>query len=328
MKAQGFLVMLGMVLAGACGEIAAQEPPKPVPARTGEGKADRSADEAAIRDLVAAFVRAFDAGDPRAISALFTDDAEVIDEEGVPVQGREAITALFASTFETNPGATIEVVPESLRFLGPDVAKEEGRAKVMPARPKGGKAGADAGSRNHAPQPSRYSVIYVRQGGHWLQSSVREHRDQEPTPHERLEALAWLVGDWVDEGGESVVFTTARWSEDGNYLLRDFTVQIQGRPAMKVTQRIGWDPLSKQIKSWVFDSEGGHGEALWAREQNRWVVKASGVHPDGRTATATHVYTVVNKDMVRWKSIDRTVAGQIEPDIHEFVMVRKPPGPR
>ena len=52
------------------------------------------------------------------------------------------------------------------------------------------------------------------------------------------------------------------------------------------------------------------------------------MHPDGRTATATQVYTVVNKDLVRWKSVDRTLADRVEPDINEFVMVRKAPRPR
>ena len=60
---------------------------------------------------------------------------------------------------------------------------------------------------------------------------------------------------------------------------------------MTVNQRIGWDPLTKQIKSWVFDSEGGYGDALWTRKGNQWVIKSTGVLPDGRTASATHVLT-------------------------------------
>ena len=41
-----------------------------------------------------------------------------------------------------------------------------------------------------------------------------------------------------------------------------FVIHVQGKPVMNVTQRIGWDPLTKQIKSWVFDSDGGYGDAL------------------------------------------------------------------
>jgi uncharacterized protein (TIGR02246 family) len=323
MKSPGFVTVMGLLLAGICGGLPAQDPKGTAPAR----QSDRPDDEKAIRDAGTAFVRAFDAGDVGAIMALFADDAEVIDERGHAIRGRDAISALFASSFEANPGATIRVETESIRFPGPDAALEEGRETVIPAKARAG-GDASGGAVGGAPHSNRYSVLFVRRDGRWLQSIVRELPDRGLTPHDRLEPLAWLVGEWVDEGGESVVFTTIRWSEDGNYLLDDFTVQIAGRPAMKGSRRIGWDPLTRRIKSWVFDSEGGHGEAFWARDGDRWLVKASGVHPDGRTATATHVYTLVSKDVIRWKSIERTVDDRVEPDIPELVMVRKPPRPR
>ena len=33
-----------------------------------------------------------------------------------------------------------------------------------------------------------------------------------------------------------------------------------GMPVLSGTQRIGWDPLNRQFKTWIFDSEGGHAE--------------------------------------------------------------------
>ena len=74
-----------------------------------------------------------------------------------------------------------------------------------------------------------------------------------------------------------------------NFLLRSFDVRVKGKPALTGTQRIGWDPLTKQIKSWVFDSTGGYGEGLWMRQGDQWVIKATGVRPSGRTTTATQV---------------------------------------
>lgn len=59
---------------------------------------------------------------------------------------------LFQDVFAASPGAKIEITTESLRFLAPDVAEEEGRSKVVPA---------DDGS----PVLSRYGVLYVKQGG-------------------------------------------------------------------------------------------------------------------------------------------------------------------
>ena len=306
------------------------------PGRAGEARnaaanpPGRAADEKAIREAASAFVRAYNAGDTRALAELFTDDAEIINEDGRTIQGREAIATQFASAFDANPGERIEIDDQSIRFLGPDVAKEDGRARILPPS-----APAELTTGSSKPpvvgvglHVSRYSVLYVRQNRRWLQSSVREFADKQITPRERLEPLGWLIGDWVDEGGESVVHSNARWSEDGNFLLREFTIHIKGKPALRGTQRIGWDRQAQQITSWVFDSEGGHGVGLWAHDGNRWIVKYSGVLDDGRTDTATQIYTVVNPHMVRWKSVDQTVGEHVDPDTGEFVMVRRPPRPR
>jgi len=96
---------------------------------------------------------------------------------------------------------------------------------------------------------------------------------------------------------------------------------------MTVTQRIGWDPLSKQIKSWVFDSEGGYGDGLWTRNGDQWMIKSSGVLPDGRIATATNILTRVGPNAARWASTERTVGGFHAPDRFENMMVRRPPSP-
>ena len=152
--------------------------------------------------------------------------------------------------------------------------------------------------------------------------------DGEVTHQERLKEIEWLVGDWVEETPDAVVTTSVAWADNNNFLLRSFDVRVKGKPALTGTQRIGWDPLTRQIKSWVFDSHGGYGEGLWTRAGNQWVIKATGVRPDGRTATATQVLTFVNKDTLRWKSIDRTLGDEIVQEIDEIVMVRKPPKPQ
>ena len=75
---------------------------------------------------------------------------------------------------------------------------------------------------------------------------------------------------------------------------------------MSGTQRIGWDPRHKQIRSWVFDSDGGFSEGFWSRDGERWVMKSTGVLKDGRAASATNVLTRVNRDTMNWTSVDRT----------------------
>jgi len=279
------------------------------------GMTDRPEEERAIRAVGEAFTNAYNAGDAKAVAALFTADAEMVDEHGERIKGRPTIQAFFEGMFRERNGAKIEISLESLGFLGPDVAKEEGHTRVKPAEKEASEA------------VQRYSLLFVKQGGKWLYSSVREDDEPGLAHHERLKELEWLLGDWVDETIDSTVHATCRWSPDKNFLLRDFTIHVQSQPVMTVAQRIGWDPLTKQIKSWVFDSEGGYGEGHWTRDGNQWFIKSTGVLPDGRTASATNVLTRSGPHSARWASIERTVGGHVVPNLQEYVMVRRPPQP-
>jgi uncharacterized protein (TIGR02246 family) len=297
-----------LLLLGLLAVAAGQDEPKAAPGRP--------EDVQAIEALGRAFTAAYNAGDADAIAALFTEDAEILDEGGVLLQGRGDIAALFAATFEGEPGSTIELASESIRFLGPDVAREVGHARTVPAD-------------GSAPDRSRYVVVYVREDGKWLHDTVEEHDDRTLSAHERLEDLAWMVGDWVDEGEEGIVHFACRWSDDGNFLLRDFTLRVEGFPFTSGHQRIGWDAAAESFRSWVFDSDGGHSTGTWSRgEGGRWVIKAEGVLADGRTATATQLFAPEGPDRARWHSIDRTVGGHAMADAPEVVLIRRPPAPK
>jgi uncharacterized protein (TIGR02246 family) len=207
---------------------------------------DRSADEAAIRANIAQFVKAYNAGDAKAVAVLFTPDGQAVDKEGNDAEGRQAIEQTFADLFAARPKKKLEVFVESIRFVGPDLALEVGTTKETPAP-------------GEPPEYDRYTVIHVKRDGKWQMALARDEEGPTTTPHEQLRLLAWLVGDWVDDDGSAVVVSSCRWSKDGNFLLQDFKLELNGRDAMDVTQRIGWDALAKQIHSWVFDSEGGYG---------------------------------------------------------------------
>jgi uncharacterized protein (TIGR02246 family) len=324
-------MMLVWASGGLVASASAQVPPtvrtEPVPpavrqaasaaatAATAEMLTNRPDDEKAVKQVTEEFKRAFDAGDSKAVAALYTDDAELIDEFGERIQGRPVIQDFYSALFNERKGATIEVSLASLHFFGPDVAKEEGQTRVK------SKAGEPATYRD-------YVVLYVKQGGRWLHSSVREEHPTGLAHHERLKELEWLLGEWLDESSDSIIHMTCRWSDDKNFLVRDFVIHVQGKPVMNVTQRIGWDPLTRQIKSWVFDSAGGYGDALWARNGNQWVIKSTGVLPDGRIATGTNILTRTGPNAARWISTARTVGGEVAPDHHESVMVRRPPAPQ
>jgi uncharacterized protein (TIGR02246 family) len=274
----------------------------------------QSADEKAIRAVDDVFISNYNKGDSKALAALFTDDAEVVEPNGDRYQGRAPIEQSFADTFAAQKGIKLAFEIEGIRLLSPDVAKEDGRSLITPA--------------TGAPESRVYTVLFVKRDGHWLISSVREEGDPFVRPHDRLKDLEWMVGDWIDEGADSVVRLHCQWSEDENFLFRTFTVKAQGKPVMTVTQRIGWDPVSRQVRSWEFDSEGGFGEGKWSRDGDRWVVKSTGVRPEGTTASATNVMFRERPDLVKWSSTDRVIGDESVPDDLAYVLVRVPPPPR
>ncbi len=218
----------------------------------------------------------------------------------------------MAASFADNPRSTIAIETKALRFLGPDTALEEGRTTITPAG--GG-----------SPEITRFTVVYIKRDGRWLQSAVRDEHAQDLSPHDRLKELEWLVGDWINESQDAVVQTTCKWTDDGNFLVRKFTMKTQGQPVLSGTQRIGWDPTRRQFKTWIFDSEGGFGDGYWTRNGDQWVIKAEGVRQDGQHASATSIITRLGKDRASWQLVDRTLGGAAVPGIDEFTIVRKPP---
>lgn len=309
--------------AGRAPAARASAPPGPrdaVPAAAHTLNPERAEDETAIRAVDAEFVRAFNAGDADAVVASFTDDAQVVDPSGKAFTGRKAVRERFAQSFAASPGMTLALDLRSLRFVGPDTAVERGAVSLR-------HADAEA-----AEEPAPYTVVYVRRGGKWLQASVEDHaRAPEPEPasnEERLRPLAWMVGDWVSESADAVVLSTCQWDAKKNFILHQFTIQAAGRPAHTGTQRIGWDPVRQQIRSWVFDDDGGFGDCRWSQDPDgRWVVRASGTRPDGRATEATRLVTPLDAHRVQWEIVHRTLGGVAQPDVPAFVMVRKPPAP-
>ncbi len=282
-------------------------------ATTTTAPAARGDDGKAIEALREAFTRAFNAGDASAAAATYSETALVVDEQGDRIEGRAAIRDQYAASFADNPGSTIAIEVDLLRFLGPETAIEEGRTTIKPSA-----AGA-------SPEVTRFTTVYVKIGGHWLQSAVRDEVAHDLTPHDHLKDLEWLVGDWVNESQDAVVSTTCKWAHGGNFLDREFTMKTKGQPVLSGTQRIGWDPLKRQFKTWIFDSEGGHGEGYWTQNGNQWVIKVEGIRQDGLTASATNILTRLGKDRISWQSVDRTLGGSAIDGVDEFVVVRTPP---
>lgn len=279
-----------------------------------EKHSDTNADEQVIRQQSLRMVEAYNRGQAKAVAAAFLPEGEAIDEAGNVYQGRDQVEQIFGKFFERFPGAKMTLDVAAIRLLGSGLAVEDGMRKVV-TKDGTGKAA------------TKYTLTYAKRDGQWLIASARDFSaDEEPTPHERLAPLAWLVGDWVDEDAESVVLMSCQWSEDKNFLLMEYTAKIQGRSAMKTSQRIGWDPLCQRVRSWAFDSDGGYGDAHWTAIDTGWVLKSSAVLPDGRAGSATLFMEPVDQDKFIMRGFDRIVGDEPNDD-YEVTIVRRPPTP-
>jgi uncharacterized protein (TIGR02246 family) len=315
--AAGLVVAISAIAAVGAGQKAepkGQRAKTAVPAKAEAAANPRETDEKAIRQIVDAVTKAFNAKEAKALAALFTEDAEIVSEEGAVTQGRGAIEQVFESVFDEKPKGKIEIHVDSIRFVGAATAIEDGTTVVtdQPGEPA---------------ERNRYTVVYVKQDGKWLMASARDLPDEEASAHEELKQLEWLIGEWIDESPDAVVKTSYHWTDNKRFILGEFQVQLGRRAAMSGTQRIGWDPLAKQIRSWVFDSEGGFGDGLWTRDGDQWIVKFNGVRRDGKVASATNVYMRVSEDRAAFESRDRVLGGEAMPDSGAVPIVRTPPKP-
>jgi len=268
-------------------------------------------DQDAIRAAIDSYVAAYNRGDAKAVAAHWSESGEWISPSGQRFQGKQAIEKEMQSLFSEEKGVRIEVVNPSIRIVSPDVAIEEGTVRVIhPSEP---------------PTESTYLAVDVKEGGQWKINTVRETEVPEAqAASSQLQELAWLVGDWVDDSPDVDDAATVSWTKNKTFLTYAFKISEPGTDdVLEGTQVIGWDPAAGTIRSWMFDSDGGFGEGAWSKHENSWVVKFNQVLSDGRKASATNVYTLVDGSTFTWKSIGRKLDEQFLPNIDEVKMVRK-----
>lgn len=274
-------------------------------------------EEKAVLDGIMSFAKIYETANAAALADLFLDEAMIVDPDGYATRGKAAVAAMYEAAFKDNPGLKLESKVEAIRFLTPDLVRVEGKARI-------------AVTHGDAAEFTGFTTLLARREGKWRIAEIHEYAApaEAVTSYERLKELEWMVGDWVDESDNSRSQSSVRWADNQSFLIRTFSIHREGEKPSTGTMFIGWDPQSGQIKSWLFNSEGGHGEGLWTRtDEKEWVIKASGVLRDGRPTSATQIQTMINKDSVKVSSIDRIIGGVVAPDIVDVVMVRKAPPP-
>lgn len=273
----------------------------------------RQEDVRQIEAEVAAYVEAFNDKDAARLARHWSENGVYVrPADGKRLSGRKAIQKEFKTAFAAQPDAVLKVDVRAIRFVTADVAIEEGTAEVTP-------------SPDSVPARTDYTAVHVQRDGQWQLDSIRETElpGSDETPDNRLASLAWLVGEWGDDSENAKAETSVSWTKNKAFLTYSFKVSAGGGDELEGTQIIGYDPATGQIRSWMFDSDGGFGEGAWSREGDQWTVKFQQILADGRTASSTNVYTYIDDNTLTWASSEREVGGEALPDVAPVKLVRK-----
>jgi uncharacterized protein (TIGR02246 family) len=268
------------------------------------------ADRAAIAANNEAYVAAFNNGDAKALTELWTSEGELVTETGERIQGAVSIEKHFTDFFAGAKGVKLELVEPKIEFQSPSVAIETGNARVI--------------GPNNGVESSAYTAVHIKTSKGWKIDSTKDQVQvpSAPSHYEHLEPLAWLVGTWTDEAKSGRVQVNCRWARNNNFLTQSFRVMGENDVEFEGTMIIGWDPSVKAIRSWMFDSDGGFGTGVWSQEETRWTIRTLNVLPDGRRGSSTNVYEVLNDSSVQFKSIGRVVDGEILPSVGPVKLVK------
>jgi uncharacterized protein (TIGR02246 family) len=272
--------------------------------------AGMSKDEIAIRKAIESYVEAYNRGDASAAASHWSRNGSYQTITGDHAKGPDKIRPALEKFFAENKGIQVEAALFDVRIQSGSRVIAKGFAVFH--RP---------GEEN---EEDLVTATLVKENGKWKILKVEEEESAVPLATiAKLGELEWLIGDWVDQDENATVETTFRWSKDYAFINGTFRVTVGDRVDLEGTQVIGWDPVAKKIRSWIFDNEAGFGEGEWSREANRWTVNVKSVLGTGQKASSMNIYTYVDPNSFTWQSVSRAVDGELLPDIDEVTVVRK-----
>ena len=261
----------------------------------------------AAQDQFRKYQEAYDRGDAKTLASFYAEDVDYIDQDGVEIKSRAEMEKLFIENFQANPGAKITITMEEVKSLTPDVQVNRGVATAT--------------ATSGLTESTRYTAVLAKKNDRWQICQLTETAAPAPSASSQLEALKWLIGNWENKDADQTVESKVGWAGDKNFLVRTF--KLKGEEAeTDGWEIVGWDPACQQIRSWIFDSNGGFGESSWSYEDGHWLIRASNVLPDGSRSTAENVLTKVGDNKFTWESQNRTLDGESQPSVPKIVVLR------
>jgi uncharacterized protein (TIGR02246 family) len=270
--------------------------------------------EKEVRSFLETVAATFSRHDAKAVSGLFLPEGELVDADGNVLKTREVLEDHYAEIFKANPQARLSISDDSVRLLGDSLAMYDGISDVKL-------------SALEPVRRTRFAVVLSKQANQWQIASIRDLEEMDNDPvviRETLASLGFLVGQWIEEGGNFRIQTNCQWSDDKMSLTQTFKLSGTNVKELSGTQRIAWDPATQKVKSWTHDTQGGNAEALWTKTGDSWVVKSHGTNSDGDACSMTSVYKQAGEGRIDVYFRDRIIGDEVMPDT-SVTIVRKPP---
>ncbi len=265
-----------------------------------------------IRKASSNYVEALNRGDPDAIASFWTPQGTFVDADDNTHQAQELARQEFSNDVAPQDERIVAKHQSTIRLITPDVAIEQGSDGLKQTGHRG------------SPQ-TRFIAIWVQTGDRWLLDYLKELSVPSPSQKGRLDELGWMVGHWNFQADGTKARLSVSWSDQRRFLIQRYTVQIPGQDELRGEQRIAWDPSRKQIRSWLFRSDGGFVEGVWSREEDAWVVKKVGVMPDGERTTAINLWVHEDPDTCWFKSLNAKVGDlKVDDVILQFTRTSSP----
>ena len=264
-------------------------------------------EEQGIREAVVAYEEAWNKGDTAAVIALWVPDGQFIDDAGNEYSIKDLVERKISPAISTTEPPELDVNIKEVQLVTPRVAVVEGTTELM-------------GDTNRTIRRTRYSAILVRQDNKWLLANVHQLEAISIPTSNPLQELQWMIGQWMGTKGDTDIYSRVERSEGGQFITRVFEVSEAGDRKLSGTQIIGWDPRTRQIKSWFFDSDGSLGEGRWEKYDKDWIVSVTGVLRDGRSVAATNVYTPIDQNNILMQSLRVRIGDETKPNTETYIV--------
>jgi uncharacterized protein (TIGR02246 family) len=263
-----------------------------------------ASDEELIRKEADNFVKAFATGDAETIANMCAQECSLTDTEGAQFNGRAEIKKMYQRDFQTFGLRPLTLTITRISFPAADIGIEDGEATFPRTAAK-----------------TRYSVIHIKKDGAWKMLRISESF-YNPHPAEALKGLDWMIGDWTLHGKNKDTILKVYATNDGNFLV----LQFSDREGINVTpnalQIIGWSAKSKDIVSWNFGHEGGFGFGHWRKNDDNWFIESTGITTDGSETAANYIIKHPDSNHFSWQSTGRAINGTKLPNMENVEATR------